>query len=59
MGGKIAAQLRLVDGQGRLCTLYQFRPGEDYQGLEESSFQIDGVQVTVWREAGLVMGLAR
>ena len=61
VGGHIAAQIRLAGPEGRRLTLYQFRPGTDYEGLSEAGIEseIDGVRVVVWREAGLVMGLAR
>ncbi len=59
IGGRIAAQIRLTDPQDERLTLYEFRPGADHEGLEETSFDIAGVRVTVWLESGLVMGLAR
>ena len=59
IGGRIAAQIRLMDAQGERLTLYEFRPGADHEGLRETSFDIAGVRVTVWLESGLVMGLAR
>ena len=59
IGGRIAAQIRLIDAQNERLTLYEFRPGADHEGLRETSFDIAGVRVTVWLESGLVMGLAR
>ena len=59
VGGRIAAQIRLVDARGRNLTLYQFRAGDRYDRLTTSDFDFDGVRVTIWQEAGLVMGLAR
>ena len=58
VGGQIAVQCSLLDVQGRYVTLYEFRPGEVYARLEDSTFDIDGVSVRVWREGPLVMGLA-
>ena len=59
IGGRIAAQIRLTDPHDERLTLYEFRPGADHEGLQESSFDIAGVRVRVWLESGLVMGLAR
>jgi len=57
--GSIAAQMRLLDGEDRLLTLYQFRPTAAFEGLREHIEQIDGLEVEVWSEAGLICGLAR
>ncbi len=59
IGGRIAAQIRLTDPHDERLTLYEFRPGAEHEGLQESSFDIAGVRVRVWLESGLVMGLAR
>lgn len=59
VGRAIAAQIRLTDEAGRPHTLYQFRSDETSTGLDGVEMTIDGVRVTIWREAGLVMGLAQ
>jgi hypothetical protein len=59
IGSRIAAQIRIADPRDERLTLYEFQPGDDYDGLQETSFDVAGLRVTVWLESGLVMGLAR
>ena len=59
IGGKIAAQIRLMDAHERSLTLYEFRPGHTYGELTAHELNIDGVIVAMWQEGGLVMALAR
>ncbi len=54
----IAVQMRLRDPTGRAHTLYEFRAGDGFESIDEQSLDIDGVRVSFWREAGLMMGLA-
>lgn len=56
--GRIAAQIKLVDEQGRRHTLYEVRDGERFRGLEECSVPREGLRIRFWREDGLVLGLA-
>lgn len=57
--GCMAAQVSVIDAQGEAWTLYQVRPDERLSKLGEATVVVDGVDVELWREAGLVMGLAR
>jgi hypothetical protein len=57
--GKMAVQIVFVDSKGVPCTLYEVRPGETLARLPKSDHQVDGVQVSVWQEKGLLMVLAR
>ncbi len=57
--GKMAVQIVFIDSRGVPCTLYEVRPGETLARLPKSDHQVDGVQVSVWREKGLLMVLAR
>lgn len=57
--GCMAAQLRVTDESGDSYTLYQVRPDERIAGLGPATATVDGVDVEIWSEAGLVMGLAR
>lgn len=57
--GCMAAQLRVVDADGGAYTLYQVRPDERLVQLDSATATVDGVDVELWTEAGLVMGLAR
>lgn len=58
LGGQIAAQIRFRDAGARVCTLYQVRDTEMFRGVREGAYEMGGVRVRVWREGGLVMGLA-
>jgi hypothetical protein len=58
LGGQMAAQIRFRDAAARICTLYQARDGEAFENVREGTFEMGGVRVRVWREGGLVMGLA-
>jgi len=59
LGGEIAAQIVYVDANGVPCTLYEARPVERLARIAPGEHQIDGVRVSVWKEKGLVMVLAR
>lgn len=56
---QIAAQLRLADASGHACTLYEVRPVDALASIGNGRFDIDGCQVELWREDGLLMVLAR
>lgn len=58
VGGRIAAQLHLRDAAGRAATLYAFRNSDAFSGLATGARRIDGTSVRLWREGGLVFGLA-
>ncbi len=54
----MAVQLRLTDRDNRAWTLYQVRPNAELAELESTEVAVDGVRVRLWKESGLVMGLA-
>jgi hypothetical protein len=56
--GYIAAQLRLVGEEGRLHTLYEVRDGPAFDDIDPARIEVGGVAVDIWREGGLVLGLA-
>ncbi|MDH3591232.1 MAG: hypothetical protein OER88_05100 [Planctomycetota bacterium] len=56
--GSVAAQIRVRRDDGAILTLYQTRDGARFRDLKEGDRVVDGVRVRIWREAGLVMGLA-
>ncbi len=58
LGGEMAAQIRFRDAKQRICTLYQAKDSETFRDVESGTFERGGVRVRVWRESGLVMGLA-
>ncbi len=59
LDGVMAAQIRYVDPKGEPCTLYQARPIARLARLPDGDRDVDGLRVSVWRERGLVMVLAR
>lgn len=56
--GQLAAQIKLKDNKGRVHTLYQTPDTNTLAGLAEGERQVDGLRISLWREAGLVFGLA-
>lgn len=61
IGGKIAAQLKIKEVNSQhVYTLYQAKlPTKLADKLENKQFYIDGVNVRLWQENGLLMGLAK
>ncbi len=59
LAGEIAAQILYVDEHGVPCTLYEARPAEKLADIAPGEHQVDGLRVSVWKEKGLVMVLAR
>jgi len=56
--GRLAAQIRVRDAAGRTHTLYETRLAGALADLTAQEHVADGVRVRLWREAGLLMGLA-
>ena len=57
--GVIAAQILYLDPKGEPCTLYLARPIEKLARVPNGEHDVDGLRVSVWREKGLLMVLAR
>lgn len=57
--GQLAAQLKLKDSKGNLVTLYQTQLNPELNQLPQTSYQVNGVDVQQWQEAGLFFGLAK
>ncbi len=57
--GEIAAQIVYVDEHGVPCTLFEARPAEKLANIAPGEHEVDGLRVSVWKEKGLVMVLAR
>ena len=55
LGGRIAAQLRVVDAGGQRLTLYVVRA---VHSIEDGRRRHDGVSVETWQEGDLIYGLA-
>ena len=53
--GRIAAQVKLTDADGRTHTLYEVRA---LAGVEEMEVLRDGLRIVLWREGDLLLGLA-
>lgn len=58
VGGEMGAQFHIEDAAGRPCSLFQVPDDEAFRNIQEATYEVDGVRVKVWREAGLLMGLA-
>lgn len=58
VAGSIAAQIRLADDAGVVSTLYEFMDDGSFESIGDELVSVDGVSVTLWRERGLIMGLA-
>lgn len=57
--GSLAAQIRYLEPNGEPCTLYLVRPVDQLATIPAGEYDLDGVRVSVWREKGLLMVLAR
>ena len=56
--GRIAAQIQMVDGNGRYCTLYQTKLVEPLAAIKNASREYDGVEYLLWHEKGVFLGFA-
>lgn len=54
----IAVQVRLKDEAQQAYTLYEFRGPDSLQIEGEEVIAVGGIQVTLWQEGGVTMGLA-
>ena len=59
LAGEMAAQIAYLDAHGLPCTLYEARPTDQLARIPAGEHQVDGLRVSVWKEKGLVMVLAR
>jgi hypothetical protein len=57
--GVMAAQILYVDPKGERCTLFELRPVAPLARVPNGEHDVDGLRVSVWREKGLLMMLAR
>jgi len=58
VGGEMGAQFHIEDAAGRPCSLFQVRDDEAFRNVRDATYEVDGVRVRLWREAGVLMGLA-
>ena len=56
--GQIAAQIKLRDAAGRTWTLYECRDSELLSSVHSRRVKTLGLEVEIWREAGVLFGLA-
>jgi len=56
--GQLALQLKLKDRAGNRYTLYQTPLSKTLAVIPEGEQLIDGLRITLWREGGLLLGLA-
>jgi len=57
--GNTLAQIHLTSPQGTAWTLFEMRPPRPHEHDLFQEFIIDGLEVRIWFEGGLLMGLAR
>lgn len=55
----IAVQIHLEDEYEQAYTLYEFRDPSPFMDGKEEVIQIDSIQVTLWKEGEVIMGLAQ
>jgi len=56
--GKIAAQIRLRNKEGKIFTLYQASSHEAFEGIPDHSSQARGIDIEMWNEGGVFLGIA-
>ncbi|VAW83968.1 hypothetical protein MNBD_GAMMA16-1785 [hydrothermal vent metagenome] len=56
--GHIAAQVRLKNNAGVIFTLYQTGSHEAFKTLTEHTTQANGIEIEMWNEAGIFLGIA-
>ena len=56
--GQIAAQIKLRDADGRTWTLYECRDTELLRNVRACRVETLGLEIELWREAGVLLGLA-
>ncbi len=56
--GQLATQLKLIDEEGVLHTLYQTQLNDELSRLPEDTYLVNGVKVEQWQEGGLFFGFA-
>lgn len=59
IGGRLAAQLHLEDGDGEAVTLVQTALVDELEGLEWAELRTGGLRVDLWQEDGVFLALAR
>lgn len=55
----IAVQIHLEDEDLQAYTLYEFRDPSPFMDGKEKVIQVDDIQVTLWKEGEVIMGLAQ
>lgn len=55
----IAVQVRMEDENNHTYTLYEFRDSGSVEIKGERVITVDDIQVTLWQEGGVIMGLAQ
>ncbi len=57
--GRIAAQIQMIDSNGRYCTLYLTKLIEPLLHIKKSTINLDGVKLLLWQEKGVFFGFAQ
>lgn len=56
--GHLALQMKFKDASGQRHTIYQAPCLPPLQGIHQAKLNIDNVQITLWQENGIFIGLA-
>jgi len=58
LSGHIAAQVRLKNSAGEIFTLYQTNSHETFKALTEHAARAKGIDIEMWNEGGVFLGIA-
>ncbi|MBL1261970.1 MAG: hypothetical protein COB33_015785 [Thiotrichaceae bacterium] len=58
LNGHIAAQVRLKNSKGEIFTLYQTSSHDIFSALTEHVERVKGVDIEMWNEGGVFLGMA-
>jgi len=58
LSGHIAVQVRLKNSAGEIFTLYQTNSHETFKALTEHTARAKGIDIEMWNEGGVFLGIA-
>lgn len=58
LSGHIAVQVRLKNSAGEIFTLYQTNSHETFKALTEHAARAKGIDIEMWNEGGVFLGIA-
>lgn len=57
--GQLAAQIRLINSDGKLLTLYQTNRNNQLQSITDQQYHLDGIKVSHWSQGSIFFSLAQ